>query len=152
MIIKRQTIYIYIPSIGSEVGAHPRQCSNQFDITLGFASFQNLQFIFCRLCVQCPALVLFVWKKFFNFVVSNGLHHSTDILKVFSQSLLENVVVFKSDRITNNTYFLYICYRCTHIDSYGILQVWGIVSFIIAGFYHSLLTNERNHLHTFFLS
>ena len=45
------------------------------------------------------------------FVVSSGIkNHKTDILKVFSQSLLENVVVFKSDRITNNTYFLYICY------------------------------------------
>ena len=31
------------------------------------------------------------------------------------------------------------------------LQVWGIVSFVIAGFYHNLLVNERNHLHTFFL-
>ena len=30
-------------------------------------------------------------------------------------------------------------------------QVWGIVSFVFFGFYHNLLVDERNQLHTFFL-
>jgi beta-lactamase superfamily II metal-dependent hydrolase len=37
-------------------------------------------------------------------MLSGAKNHKTDILKVFLQSLLENVVVFKSARITNNIY------------------------------------------------
>lgn len=57
--------------------------------------------------------------------------HKTDILKVFFAVLTKKSDSFKEERTTNSTHFLYICHWCTHTNCVGVLQVWGIASFIL---------------------
>ena len=74
------------------------------------------------------------------------------ITKVFSRSLLENVVIFKSKRITNSTHFLYSYVAVRYLRIYPILSKCGaLYRLFLLGFYHNLLTDKRNQLHTFFL-
>ena len=73
-------------------------------------------------------------------------------MKVFSQSSIENVVVFRTDGQTNDTHFL--CSRVGYahfVHIYLILSKCGVLHRLFQfGFYHNLLSNKRNQLHTFF--
>ena len=76
--------------------------------------------------------------------------------KCFHKSFRENVVVFKSKRTMDSTHFLFrqgkVCpfgyaykpylYKC------GVL---GVICFLL-GFYHNLLGDKWNRLHTFFFT
>ena len=65
-------------------------------------------------------------------------------IKVFSQSRIENLTVFKSKRATNSTHFLY-SYVATHAFAYlpHTIQVWGSVSFILAKVLSEPLFDKR---------
>ena len=90
---------------------------------------------------QCPNRVLFVWILFINL---RCYWKIADILKVFSQSLLENVEVFKAEGCTNSTHSLY-SYVAVHSPCiYLILFKCGALYrlFQLRSF-HNLLTNKR---------
>lgn len=44
-------------------------------------------------------------------------------------SLISNNNSLTTLDVSSNTYFLYMCYWCTHTNCECILQVWGIVGF-----------------------
>ena len=78
--------------------------------------------------------VLFVSEIVSNFVIVIG--QITDILKVFSQSLIENVEVFKERRQTNSTHFLYMyenvgtaCVNASRITGVGHCIVYSLKVF-----------------------
>ena len=65
-------------------------------------------------------------------------------MKVFSQSLIENVEVFKTVGQTNSTHFLYSYVAVRFLRTYPhTIQVWGIVSFITVRSFHNLRLNKR---------
>ena len=77
------------------------------------------------------------------FVVSSGIkNHKTDILKVFSQSLIENVEVFKTVGQRATPISCIYAIGMFHAE-YCYIQVWGIVSFITVRSFHNLRLDKR---------
>ena len=74
----------------------------------------------------------------------------TYLMKVFSQSLIENVEVFISKRTTNSTHFLYSYVAVRFLRTYPILSKCGVsYRLFLLGSFHNLRLDKRNQLHTF---